>query len=524
MLFCVSILPYLPLLAGVYLFDDIQLIENNYTLKAVRSLSDVFTFVLKPSKPVSNFFLALGQWWGHGMVIHQRIVSLLLHFAVVALLYANLVTMRRHGRMALPRQFPFWVAVLFAVTPIHTESIGIGWFRMDMLGALFTLSGMWAVQTLPRTRHRLACFAALFLSLGLATFSKETFAVVTPAAILLTGWFTRSLHWRGALAVVVVQAFWAGILVFLLTLDARSDFPYEDVIGWRILEVPLHLRLAASALVEGIYKTLSGHGLTIVRLQERFGVGIGLGVEGAAAFLALFAGLCGWMLYRGGFLGLWGGLLFVSAGIYLVIPNLNIGSEHYWYLPATALFSLLLFGVWNVVKLYSPRPRRVLTLVVAVYAVALGMGLVSRSVRMISREKFYHVEWKKHPEAVGTWSDMTVVLMEKGKLEEARRFFEEAKRRDPGHPNVRINEFLLAFHEKDLKGARAAFQRIQEEFKSRPHLLGLFHFHLGILEEKQESSAAAALSYLKAMEQDPKVKFYREVYERTSALAKSAEP
>ncbi len=504
----------------MHLWDDIQLIENNYNLKAVRKFSDIFHFVLKPSKPVSNFFLAWGQWWGHGMVGQHRILSLLLHAAVVFLLYANLHAFRRRLTSDIPRQFPFWVALLFALAPIHTEAIGVTWFRMDILGALFTLSGMLSVQKIGTSRHRLFWFSCLFLSLGLATFSKETFAFTMPVAVLITGWVTGSLKWRGALAIGVAQTFWVGLLLCLLTLDAQSEFPYDDVIGLNILEVPLHLRLAASALFEGIYKTLSGHGLTIVRLQERVGLGIHWGVQGAAAFISLWIGVLGWLYYCGGFLRVWGVILGASSGIYLAIPNMNIGSERYWYFPAASLFTLLIYGIWCAVARFSRRPVRILSVIVLFYAVALGMGLESRVSRMFSRERFYRGEWKRHPEAVATWSDMATVLTEQAKYDEAEKFIKHAKEMDATHPNVLMAEFLLDYHRKNLKAARVTFARIQSEFKHKPQLMGLFHFHIGILEEKQESPAAAARSYLKAMEADPKVNFYQEVYEKNIKLAK----
>jgi len=515
----VATLPYLPLLVGVYLFDDIQLIENNYTLKTVRRLADVFTFVLKPSKPVSNFVLAWGEYWGHGMVPHQRLLSMALHAAVVLLFYFLLHALRRRLPARLPRRFPFWVALLFAVTPLHSEAIGIAWFRMDMLGAFFTLLGMLA--TLHLTEKRPAgWYALLFLSLGLGTFSKETFAVVLPLAVLSVGWVTPGFGRRQVVAVALMQCFWGGILYWLLTKDATSQFPYDDVIGWGILELPLQIRLAASSLIEGIYKTLSGHGLTIVRLQERFAVGIGLGVPGAVAILVLWVSVLVWLIFKGGFLRVLGALLAISETIYLVIPNLNIGSEHYWYLPAAPLLALVMYGVWRAASRFTDRPARVMTFAVALYAVALGMGTESRVLRMMSREKFYRGEWQRHPESVGTWSDMAVVLMEKKKFDEAQGFLTRAKAMDPTHPNVLISEFLLAFHRGDLKGARETFAAIHDNFKARPHLLGLFYFHLGMLEEKAKSPAAAARSYLKALEQEPHVKFYRDVYEKNVAAAK----
>jgi len=520
-LFVVATLPYLPLLGGVYLFDDIQLIENNYTLKGVRNLSDVFTFVLKPSKPVSNFVLALGQWWGRGSPFHHRLLTLLIHAAAVLLLYANLYLLRRRLRPALPRRFAFWVAFLFALTPVHTEAVGVTWFRMDMLGALFTLSGMWAAQQIGFSRRKGFWYGVLFFSLGLGTLSKEIFAVVLPVCVLAVGWVTRGFGWRQALAVVGMQSIWAGLLGWLLTKDAKSEYPYDEVVGWGIIELPLQIRLSASAFIEGLYKTFSGHGLTIVRLQERFGVGIGLGVEGALAFFALVALLLGWLVYRGGFLRAWAIIFAASAGIYVVIPNLNIGSEHYWYLSSAAAFVLLVYGLFRVVSRFSLRPASFVALGVLVYGIALGMGLESRVARMISRERFYRSEWKAHPEAVGTWSDMATVLMEAGKLEESRKFLDQAKKMDPTHPNVLIGEFLHAFHSKDLKKSREAFTRIQEGFKGRPHMMALFHFHLGMLEEKQVSPAAAARSYLKALEIEPHVKFYREIYEKNAALAKA---
>ena len=85
-----AVLPWIPLLSGEFLFDDYQVIVANADLAKLGSFGDCFSFGLKPSKPVNNFVLALGHWWGQGMPWAQRLISLLLHVGVSLLVFFNL--------------------------------------------------------------------------------------------------------------------------------------------------------------------------------------------------------------------------------------------------------------------------------------------------------------------------------------------------------------------------------------------------------------------------------------------------
>lgn len=519
----VSTLPFLFLLHGEYLFDDIQVIESNAALKAVASFWDCFTFVLKPSKPVTNFWLAIGQWLGGGAPFMQRLLSVLFHLGAVWLVYLNLVFLRLRAGQVLPSRFPFWVALLFAVAPIHTETLGVGLFRMEILGTFFTLTACLALQVLFTRQlskgRKFAWFTVLFLSMGLGPLSKEVFLLVLPAALLAVAWVPgdRKLTWKVPVALGMVQGFWAMLLLVLLRRDPQSDFPYQDVVGFGHLDGVTQVRLAASALLELLYKILTGHGLTILRLRDRNGVGQHLGQEGAALVLVAAALVIVWLYRRGGLTRLFALWTGVGLGVYLVIPNINIGSEHYAYFPSIGVFALVVLGLWRLLAHSSRRSQSVTGLLVVAYAVALGLGLGARLRHMDSRLAFYLSEAEKHPENAGVWTDVAMAFMEKrpSHAEEARPFLERAKRLNPDHPNTHTAEFLMNFHAGNVSEAERLLKDIERVFSSKPKYVGSFYFHVGLLKERAGLKGEAARAYLKAIEKEPGKLLYAEAYRRT---------
>jgi hypothetical protein len=460
-LFCIlltlfAVLPYLPLRHGQFLHDDYQVILKNDALAQVQSFGDCFRFVLKPSKPVTNFFLALGSLLGPG-TSGQRTLSLIFHAGVVILIFLILQSFCR--RWELGNFIPFFTALLFAVSPIHSEAVIIALFRMEILGAFFCLLGVWiALSKMHDFQKAVFCF----LCIGLSGFSKETFLPI--ALVLITAALTYEKNksmakWLGAFSLLI----YGPILFVLLSRDSQSNFPYSDVIGIGKISAIQHVRLAGEAVAEGILKIFTGEFLTSIPLIHRM-PRLALPIQLAA--LALFWSSL-FLLKEKRWAALGAAALF-SYSIYLVIPNLNIGSEHYWYFPAIGIYILIVGALDSIRRLNSRVLSPLFALLLVIYVGFFSHKLTLHLGDMRTRLSWHLSELENHSDSFMPWNNVTVALLETGSQENINRagvFLVEAKRRAPGNPIVHAT----AYYYYEAIGDKTRAENSLERFKDLMH-------------------------------------------------------
>lgn len=477
---------YVRVLKGQFLFDDYQVIFTNAELWKVKNFHDCFSFTLKPSKPVTNFFIALGKILSEGVAGH-RMLSILFHTGVVLQLYflARLAVCK--FGLQLSQHFSFWVALLFALAPIHSESVVVALFRMDVLGTFFTLAALLIGQSILHSPNVLR-YLYLAICIGLAQLSKEVFAVITPAVVILfhciRPWRTKLFTW-----ICLTQVFWSVILYQRLKLDAVSQYPYGDVIGWKVLSINTQTKLAARAVLEGFYKVFTGHGLTVIRIADREGIGSSLSILLSVVLLIGCVACVVWLWRKGAFVRFWTGMAAAGIGIYLVIPNINIGSEHYWYFPASALFALLVYGLHQLYRRVFPNWEKMLWVTLMGYSICFAVLLEKRVGQMKTRLDFYLSELYTHPESVVPWNNVAVAIMESGhpqRFELAAPYLQKAKEIAPNYPNVRVTDFLFQANSGDKARADQSLRNLEKLFEGDPEKLDRYrkYFGLGRVDEK----------------------------------------
>ncbi|MXZ12727.1 MAG: tetratricopeptide repeat protein [Candidatus Dadabacteria bacterium] len=126
--------------------------------------------------------------WGFSPAGYH-VVNILIHFANTVLLWRVL------SRLAVPGAW--FAAAVFAVHPLHAESVAWIMARKDMLATLFCLSSLllWLRFTESPSRGR---YAGALLLFAAAMLSKSV-VVVFPAALLILQWWRNSRITRGDL-------------------------------------------------------------------------------------------------------------------------------------------------------------------------------------------------------------------------------------------------------------------------------------------------------------------------------------
>ncbi|MBI4404984.1 MAG: hypothetical protein HY537_12530 [Deltaproteobacteria bacterium] len=517
-----STLPWSRLLFGEYLFDDIEFVASNLSLHSLNSFWDCFKFQLQESKPVANFVMALAHWIGSGTVAGHRAVSIVCHCLVVLLAYANLrvlaarlCLLNRSRTKAVPRIVAFWAALLFAVHPIHSETLVIAQFRGEMLGTLFALACLLTVQVGPPFwKNRNFAFYVSVL-MGLSILSKEVFAIILPIALVLP-LLNRPkvrLH-RIVMLILLLELPWLLVLLLGILRDQSAYFSYAGNVGLGVLGFAEHLRLAARAIIEGVWKLISGLGLTSIRLKMRQGLGSELGIAGSVFiivswFTALFVVVSkrGWNRY-------WGSLLLVSSAMYLFTPNNNLGSEHYWYFPTLALFAFLVLWAHTLQNRWLPVALSLL----CVYYVA---RLEGRASQLSTRLDFAKAEAETHPEAIFGWVSAANEYLERdqGNAALARPYIDRAKQLAADHPVVLSVEFLYFFRTRNLAAAEQAFARLSRYHWPADKLATLY-MDLAVLNVMDRNCRKAELAFFHALRLAPSHPTLRLIYSKFLAEKK----
>ena len=183
-------IPYLNTLRNLFVYDDFKQVVNNPYLQNFHHLKEIFTtpvwsflggdYSRNYYRPLMSFgYLLCHQFFGpRPLAFH--LVNLALNLLVVLLLF--LVT----WRMFNDRTLAFVAAGLFAVHPIHSESVAWIAAITDIELALFYLLTFWFFLGLSKVHGRRLILGELSMvvSFALALLAKEPAATLVVLATL----------------------------------------------------------------------------------------------------------------------------------------------------------------------------------------------------------------------------------------------------------------------------------------------------------------------------------------------------
>jgi hypothetical protein len=139
---------YINSLHGVFIFDDSDSIQDNYT---IQSLWPVWRTFMPPNggatvagRPVVNFTLAINWAISRMDVVSYHVVNVLLHalaaLALFGLMRRTLLLPRWKGRFdASAAKLAFAAAAIWALHPLQTESVTYIVQRAESIMGLFYL-------------------------------------------------------------------------------------------------------------------------------------------------------------------------------------------------------------------------------------------------------------------------------------------------------------------------------------------------------------------------------------------------
>lgn len=206
-----ALLVYWPSLGGDWLWDDVDWIRDNETLRSWGGLGRIW---FEPGAVIQYYPLTYTSWWLDWHLwgldpIALHVENVLLHAANAALFWALL------RRMALPGA---WLAALvFLLHPVHAESVAWMVERKNVLSGVFYLGAchLWWRHLERPSRSALTgalgCFALALLA--------KTATLMLPVTLFAVAWWRR----RDARATVRALAPFAALaLVFAVVTVVRE--------------------------------------------------------------------------------------------------------------------------------------------------------------------------------------------------------------------------------------------------------------------------------------------------------------
>jgi len=429
----VLLLVYRPALRGAFVWDDIDFILETSWFAAADGLRQIW---LDPSSTSQYYPLTYSSHWLEYRLFGRdplgyHLVNVVLHAANALLLWCVL------RRLAVPGAL--LAAALFALHPVHVESVAWISERKNVLSGLFFLSALLAWlrcsppdgEVQPRIRPG---WYVLCLVLYVAALLSKSVSCALPAVILLLVWWKRGRVARAELLALAplfaVGLGFAYVTVWLernqvgasgtefalapldrVAIAGRALWFYAGKLVWpeplifiyprwaTATEQPWQLLFPAAALL-----------LVVVLWWQRARLG-----RGPLVALLLFAGI-----------------LLPALGFFDVYPmRYSFVADHFQYLASATLLTLISAAATVAVRRLGPawqRPARVLA---TVACLVLGVLTWRQSRAYASPEQLWRDTIVKNPTAWMAMNNLAFEVQQQGRPRDAVPLVREAIRLNP---------------------------------------------------------------------------------------------
>jgi tetratricopeptide (TPR) repeat protein len=504
-LLLVALVTYGNTLLNGFVYDDYTQIVENPFVHNFRHLREIFTTsvgsfqgaegILSYYRPVMSFgYLICWQISGPIPFLYH-ICNVFLNCAAVLLVYFLGLRLFDDAILSLT------AATIFALHPIHTESVAWVSGVTDVELTVFYLVAFWVFLDLPRASNQRYWARRILMgvSFALALLSKEQAATLPVLATIYEHFYRddrentspREKAGRYGILWVLNGAYLllrAGFLGGLLPSRQRTGVSLYEVVlsGLALLGQyfgrllwPSHL-----ALFHDFHKNTS---------PFQLGVIFGLSSLLICALLLVRTGI----RHPASFSMIW---LFVTLAPVLNIRWLvtSVIGERYLYLPSVGFCWIVAYGARKLWLLLDLRPfiwRRALTCAICAIGVICLVQIVRRNMVWHDQETFVRQIVAASPNGSVALATLGAIDWNKGDLPAAEREWLEAAKTRPDDSDLLEDFALLRAKEQRYPEAIDYFRRLTEQ---RPAYTQA-HLEFGELYEKLDRNEDAEIQYRTAV-------------------------
>ncbi|MGH9351745.1 MAG: tetratricopeptide repeat protein [Terriglobia bacterium] len=525
MLIAAAALPYLNGLLNGFVYDDQTQVLNNPYILNFHHLRQIFSSsawsymgqagATNYYRPLMTFgYLLCYQVFGK-VAFGYHLVNLVLHIAVVCALFG--LTLALFGR----RRIAFVAALIFALHPVHTESVD--WIAgvTDLEVTLFCLLAFWFFIKAARPGGKRAAgwILAMAASFILALLSKEQALMLPLLATLYehgvredragTAWKQKAA--RYGLLWLLSAAY---IAARVRALGAFAPVVYKSRVPWAqaFLSAPA---LAGHYILKLFWPWYLCAFYVFHQSTRIFDPRVVAGLAALAALGLAFAAL--WRQARTASFGIIWFLVMLAPVLNARWLAANVFAERYLYLPSVGfcwVIAFCAFLLWEWLRFRRASLRQILAASGALLLALCAIRIFARNRDWRDDVRLYTRTLSQQPDAAPILNNLGTVYWARGAADQAAREWQKAYRVQPTLVPVLDNLGLYYSKGGDYSRAVRDFERA---VRLNP-AYAQAHLHLGLAYEKmghheaarQQLRAAVALAPLSAEAHRDLGKFYLE--------------
>jgi tetratricopeptide (TPR) repeat protein len=444
------LLAYIPTLAAGWVWDDDAHVTHNQTLRSLDGLGRIW---LEPGATPQYYPLVFSTFWIEYRFwgIEARpyhVTNVLLHGLNAGLLWYIL------SRLRVPAA---WLAAaLFALHPVHVESVAWVTERKNVLSGVFYLAALLAYLHFVSNRTWW-CYGAA-LALFLAALLSKTVTCTLPVVLLVLIWWQHG-RLRRLDILCLVPCFVVGAGFGILTIWMEKHFVGADGTVWS-LSAGQRCAIAGTALL--FYAGKLAWPMPLIFIYPRWEVDLSAAAWylPTAIVLGVLAGL--WLARHRLGLGplvavlLFTGTLFPALGFFDVYPfRYSFVADHFQYLASVPLLALA-----ATIGAAVLRGRRLAPLGAIVLLLVLAILTCRRSCDYRSEQILWQDTLAKHPDCSLAHARLGLLLADQRRYGQAVAHFHEVVRLNPDSAADRLRLANLAALAGRFEEAIAAYRTV----------------------------------------------------------------
>ena len=498
LLLALILFAYLPSLHNGFIWDDDLYVTHNALLSSWTGLWRIWTEpgAVQQYYPVvfTSFWVERHLWGLAPMGYH--LVNVLLHAGVAVLAWRLLEDLEVPGA--------WWAAALFAVHPVHVESVAWITERKNVLSGVCYLAALWrclraagcTVSAPTPATHWRAYLPAWGFGLA-ALLSKTVTATLSGAWLLLVWWKRGRLTWRDVFTVLPFVL--AGLGLGLVVMDLEHHRAGAEGVDWT-LSLAQRLLIAGRAL--WFYAGTLAWPQALTFIYPRWNVdptALRWWFYPAAAGV-LVSGL--WLLRQR-----WGrgpltavlffcGTLAPALGFINFYPmRFSFVADHFQYLASLGLLTLAAALGTSALRSRPALGRALGSLLLAL----LGLLTWRQQASYRNQETLWQETLAKNPMAWMAHFNLGVIMDKQGRLEEAIGHYLDALKQRPDDAQVYNNLGVVLFKQGKFD---EAMREYREALRVNPRDPATYN-NIGNVLVRQEQLDVAIAAYREALRLDP---------------------
>src|SRR5215471_7219433 len=442
-----GVLVYLDSFQGAFVYDEINFITNNPTIRRLWPLWPTMLAPINVNRPLIglsnaiNYSISgLNPWSYHALNLLIHIVATLALFGIVRRTLVTDTLAERFGKNSTGLALA--VALIWMVHPLQTQSVTYIVQRGESLMGLFFLVTLYcSIRGFYSTRSKV-WYASAIAVCALGMLSKQVM-VAAPVMVLLydvifvAGRTTTAIRRRWQLYAGLAGT-WGVLAATMLAAPSyqTAGFAMQSISSWEYFKSEFGVILHYLRLALWPGPLCLDYGWPQARTAGE--------IIPAAILIGGLELTTIWAIVRRKPLGYVGAWFFVIISVTSsFVPIADLAFEHRMYLPLASVVALVVLGGYSVgdwllnrSKMVARRDpqagRRVALGAVTAIVVALGFLTVRRNIDYMSPIVMWSDVVRKRPDNVRGHNNLGLLFDGRGELEAAVAQFSEALRLDPG--------------------------------------------------------------------------------------------